>query len=283
MPCNFSFKYLSTFLTFQSATPAVIDYISFIYGKLQADPSSTGEKVYTIQKETRGYSLIHDGKKMFNNFPLDTAIENMEISVEIMVMSENPRILFIHAGAVSDREGNTSLILAESGGGKTTLCSVLAQRGFYLEGDELLGIPPESPLTPIPFKKASKLRRESLPFLKDKGKLLAITNGGSKEGKLIYWLPDEKRKILPENKKRIRRIFFLRFSPYGSNSISCLSPPEAINGLIDACHDFYKKKLLALDIVFSMLHQVEMFEIIYNQPGYALSCIEDASFFKVRA
>jgi len=273
MAYSFSLKYLATSITFQSTIPTVIEYISFIFGNLRADPSSRTKMVYTIQKGDEGYSLIHKKKTIFKNFPLDSAIENIEISVDSMVTAENPGILFFHAGAVSDRDGNISLLLSESGGGKTTLCSMLSQRDLYFEGDELVGFSLMKPCIPIPFKKASKLRRETLPFLGKRGRLLGIP--GRESNELLYWLPDKKENAFPEDKKSIQRLFLLRFSLSGPNRIFLLRPQEALKALVNACHHFSKKKLMAIDIILSIINHAEVFSIIYNEPQFALSSIRE--------
>lgn len=271
MPYSFSFKYLNTSITFKSDKSEIIDYVAFIFRHLGVNSSPGLERVYIIDKADEGYSLTHRGKTLFNNFPIDTAIENIDNSVETMVMSENPEVTFFHAGSISDMKGNVTLLLSGTGGGKTTLCTMLTQRNYYLEGDELLGISGEKPLIPIPFKKALKLRRESLPFLNDKGNLLMIPAQKRGEERLIYWLPDEKGQCLPEDVKRIRMLFFLRFSLHGPNKVSTLSPSDAIKRLIDECHDFSEKRLMAMDIILSIINQTEAFEIIYNWPDFAIS------------
>jgi hypothetical protein len=215
MPYSFSFKYLNTSITFKSGKSELIDYIAFIFRHLGVNSSPGLKRVYTIDKADEGYSLTHRGKTLFNNFPIDTAIENIDNSVETMVMSENPEA--------------------------------------------------------IPFKKALKLRRESLPFLNDKGNLLMIPAQKRGEERLIYWLPDEKGQCLPEDEKRIRMLFFLRFSLHGPNKVSTLSPSEAIKRFIDECHDFSEKRLMAMDIILSIINQTEAFEIIYNCPDFAIS------------
>ncbi|MBW1701575.1 MAG: hypothetical protein JRJ69_07140 [Deltaproteobacteria bacterium] len=275
MAYSFSLRYLDTSLVFKSAKAAPIDHISFIYGKMQENSPSEKRKVYTIKKGIRGYSLIHNKNRMFRNFGLDTAIENIEISIEMTVVSENPGVVFFHAGTVSDMEGNISLIAAESGEGKTTLCAMLAQRGLFSEGDELVGISPEMPLRPIPFKKALKVRKESLPFLMESGKRLIIETEKRGESNLIYWLPDNIADTVPETNKEIRRVFFLRFSLEGPNSVSHVSAQEAIKRLADACHDFSEKRSLAMGTILFIVNQAEIIEIAYNHPDYAVSCIQD--------
>jgi len=272
---SFSLSYLDTFLTFQSAMPDVIDYIAFVFRNLQADTSRKTERIYEIRKGDCGYSLIHKGKILFNNFPLDTAIENIEISVELMTMSENRGIVFFHAGAVSDIDGSISLLFAGSGGGKTTLCSMLSQSGFHFEGDELLGISQEKPLTPLAFKKAPKLRRETIPFLRNSGRLLNIPGEGGSEKMLTYWLPDEKEDAIPGGRKTIRRLFFLRFSRKQPNTFSLLSPSEAIKYMIDECHDFSARKKVAICVMLDIISKAETFQIEYNHPEFAFFCIQE--------
>lgn len=272
---NFFFKYLNTSLTFQSSIPDIIDYIAFIFGNLQTNSSRRTDRIYEIRKGDCGYSLIHKGKILFNNFALNTTIENIEISVELMTMAENREIVFFHAGAVSDMDGSISLLFAGSGGGKTTLCSMLSQSGFHFEGDELLGISQEKPLIPIAFKRAPKLRRETLPFLKDSGRLLNITCEDSCEKTLIYWLPDEKDDAMPVGRKTIRRLFFLRFSPQEPNAFSLLSPSEAIKCMIDECHDFSARKKVAICVMLDIISKAETFQIEYNHPEFAFFCIQE--------
>lgn len=283
---SFFFKYLNTSLVFQSSIPDIIDYIAFIFGNLRANSSRRADRIYEIQKEDCGYSLIHNGKILFNNFPLNTTIENIEISVELMTIAENRGIVFFHAGAVSDMDGSISLLFAGSGGGKTTLCSMLSQSGFHFEGDELLGISQEKPLIPLAFKRAPKLRRETIPFLKDSGRLLNIAGEEGSEKMLTYWLPDEKEDAMPGGRKTIRRLFLLRFSPQQPNTFSLLSPSEAIKCMIDECHDFSARKKMAICVILDIISKTETFQIEYNHPEFAFFCIQEGwiSFLnKVRA
>jgi len=255
--------------------PDVIDYIAFVFRNLQADTSRKTERIYEIRKGDCGYSLIHNGNILFNNFPLDTAIENIEISIESMLIAENPEIVFFHAGAVSDMDGNISLLFAGSGGGKTTLCSMLCQSGFHFEGDELLGISQEKPLTPLAFKKAPKLRRETIPFLRNSGRLLNIPGEEGSEKMLTYWLPDKKIDPLPKGRKTIRRLFSLRFSPQKPNAFSLLSFSEAIKCIVDECHDFSARKKNAVGVILDIISKAEVFKIEYNHPEFALFCIQE--------
>jgi len=278
MPYSFTLKYLSTTITFQSDNPSIIKFISFIFHHLRSDAPAESKRIYTIEEETtgKGYSLFQGKKVLFKNFQLDTAMENIEISVESMVMAENPGILFFHAGAVSDGLGKVTLFLAGSGDGKTTLCAILANENFFLEGDELVGIHKEKMPVPVFFKKAPKLRRESLPFLKDRGKQLIIHGEKNKEAELIYWLPDEHDRPSPGYKKKIKRIFFIHFSPNKPNSISMLSPSDTIKGLVNTCHNFSHKRKMAFDIIMSLADQAETFEITYNRPDFVVSCVKNS-------
>ena len=114
--------------------------------------------------------------------------------------------------------------------------------------------------------------------MKDTGRWLVVSSRGEGENRLIYWLPDEETDLWSKDKKkRLKKLFFLNFSPRGRNSISTLSPSEAVSDLVDACHDFYEKRLSALDIVLAVIHQVESYRICYNQPDYALAGIENIS------
>lgn len=101
----------------------------------------------------------------FEPFPRDTLLPFLEWGLNWCVAMNAHHYLMLHAG-VLERKGNTIILPAHPGSGKSTLCVALCHRGWRVLTDEIALVrPPDQ--TIVPFPRLMPLKNESIEVIRD--------------------------------------------------------------------------------------------------------------------
>lgn len=101
-----------------------------------------------------------DDEAPFEPFPQDTALPFLEWGLNWCVATRAHHYLMLHAGAL-EKNGNTLLLPAHPGSGKSTLTAALCHRGWRLLTDETVLVQPVD-LALIPFPRLIPLKNEAI-------------------------------------------------------------------------------------------------------------------------
>ena len=106
-----------------------------------------------------------NGAAPFEPFPRDTPLPFLEWSLNWSVATNAHHYLMLHAG-VLEKEGNTLLLPAHPGSGKSTLCVALCHRGWRVLTDEIALVRPTDQAI-VPFPRLMPLKNESIAVFRD--------------------------------------------------------------------------------------------------------------------
>jgi hypothetical protein len=103
---------------------------------------------------------IEDEEMPFGLFPLDTALPFLEWGLNWCVATRAHQFLMLHAG-VLEKAGQTLLLPANPGSGKSTLCAALMHRGWRFLSDEFALVRWKDTAI-LPFPRPISLKNESI-------------------------------------------------------------------------------------------------------------------------
>jgi HprK-related kinase A len=121
-----------------------------LYADHGCAPAECAESTVSIHVErrrgrpwTRQARLAIDGRPVMYPLAERMAVPMLEWGMNWVVATRAHRFLLLHA-AIVERHGRALLLPGASGAGKTTLCALLAARGWRLFSDEFAVIDPRS-------------------------------------------------------------------------------------------------------------------------------------------
>lgn len=191
-----------------------------LYGSLQGHPKwvdldytvgrSGVPATYYIERRGRDRLTAPDDGAFLALFDDDLTIELQKLRHDLYV---------VHAAVVQYRAGAVMLV-ARSGGGKSTLCWALLHHGLGFLSDELAPVDLET-LTVYPYRRALVLKRDPAPAYPLPAAVLRTTRG-------FCASPDDMPGAVPTTPSPLAAVFFLHHEAATSSpSVRALSPAEA--------------------------------------------------------
>jgi HprK-related kinase A len=101
----------------------------------------------------------------YRPFTDDTILPFLEWGINWCVASRSHHYLMLHAGML-EKNGNTLLLPAFPGSGKSTLCAALCHRGWRFLTDEIALVQPKD-LALVPFPRLIPLKNQSISVFRD--------------------------------------------------------------------------------------------------------------------
>lgn len=124
------------------------------------------ETVRPIKKRFLPYVRFQiDRRSPFSLFPMEQALASLEWGINLVIASRVNHLLLLHS-AVVEKNNHVVLLPAWPGSGKTTLCTVLAHRGYRLFSDEFGLMEPQKKIF-LPIPRLMPLKNESIHVIKD--------------------------------------------------------------------------------------------------------------------
>lgn len=209
--------------------------------------------------------------------PLPTSMAALafEMGVNLVVALKCCRFVSCHAGVVANEKG-AIFMCANSGGGKSTLVSVLMEDGYRLLSDEFGLLCMES-ASLAAYPRPVSLKNVSIDIVRQlSGKeWISPELSGTPKGKIAY------RRARPDdiNKAHLsapaKLILFPSFNPIGGHYARRLSVSEAVMRLIPSSTNYHllgEKAYLALT---KMVAGAEVYEIAYRSTDESLTIVRD--------
>lgn len=139
------------------AEPETRALITATYGHMQACPAPA-DLHYTVGRDTSrgGFFIERDGQELLSTADDGDFLARFDEDFAIELQKLRQELYFVHA-AVLNASGNAFMLVAESGGGKSTLCWALSHHGYPYLSDELGPIDLQS-LEVHPFTRALMLK-----------------------------------------------------------------------------------------------------------------------------
>ena len=164
-----------------------------LYGDHRCAPSECAESTVSIDVErrrgrpwVRQARLAIDGRPVMYPLPDRMAVPMLEWGMNWVVATRAHRYLLLHAASV-ERHGRVLLLPGASGAGKTTLCAMLAARGWRLFSDEFAVIDPRSGRC-RPLPRALSLKNDGIALARTvfPDAVFAPSFDGAAKGTLSY-------------------------------------------------------------------------------------------------
>ncbi len=134
----------------------VRDYLAGAFEHMLSAPSARSIGELHILRSGEGYAIA-DGRKLeFRGVAASDLLPLLKDEVRVRFMRSRPDLLWLHAGAV-ERGGAALLISGPSGQGKSTMTTLLCERGWRLLSDDIAPVRMDADEV-IPFPQ-SPLRR----------------------------------------------------------------------------------------------------------------------------
>lgn len=122
-----------------SASPEVIEYVrsTFVHMMVPAESRLVGQ--IKIEPVPDGFVLITENRAEYPATLVDHFLPLLKDEVRLQFMRAHPELLWLHAGAIA-KNGRATLIAAPSGQGKSTLSTLLVDKGWRFLSDDVAPI-----------------------------------------------------------------------------------------------------------------------------------------------
>lgn len=120
--------------------------------------SSTKDPIarFSVLRDASGFVLKGPAFNPISLSVLDQLLVLLKDEIRLEFMRHRPDLLWLHAGGV-ERDGSVILILGSSGQGKSTMVSLLCERGCHLLSDDIVPISMDADLA-YPFPQTPSRR-----------------------------------------------------------------------------------------------------------------------------
>jgi len=110
-------------------------------GMLVPAPEASVDLDYRVQRRREGFSIGRGGQEIGSALSLEDALFLLDEDLVVGIQRARQDLHFVHAAAL-EHAGRALLLVAESGGGKSTTTWALLHHGFRYGSDELAPVEP---------------------------------------------------------------------------------------------------------------------------------------------
>ena len=147
--------------TILSPSPGIASIVDFIYGEMRTHAASPGSfpiEIRLAHANPGKLELFLGGEKRTESERLADILHQLDNELTVQIEHAVPRLYFVHAASLA--EGNrATLLVGESGAGKSTTSYALAASGMDYLSDELSPIDPRSAMV-HPYPRAICLKQD---------------------------------------------------------------------------------------------------------------------------
>lgn len=247
-------------LAIRSEAGEVLDFVAETYQSMLVPRVSASIGLIEIRRGERYYVALSDESP---DFHADLALMFIYVRdrVQLHFIRARSDLLWLHAGAVA-RETKCLLISGPSGGGKSTLTTLLCERGWQLLSDELAPVRLDT-LEVLPFPQ-QPIRR--------------IYPGRDVSGQEALMLDRETVQVPDVSVHRdtasISGVVFPVFRGGSRAELVVLPPGEAALELVRNCTNFVDHKAVAVDAVSQLARAVPTHRLFYWNAAEAAQVLD---------
>ncbi|MBI4603109.1 MAG: hypothetical protein HY721_14215 [Planctomycetes bacterium] len=230
--------------------------LGFVYGELRC-PEPGGDCLEVeVHPAAEGDSLLVslDGAPAFEARELGSLLHELDNRLTVALELALPGLYFVHAAALAEG-GRATLLVGDSGAGKSTTAYALAASGMDYLSDELAPIDPAAGLV-LPYPRAICLKRDPPPPL-------ALPRCRLRTERSLHVRPADLGCRVLENGVPVARILFVRYSPeHRAPVLRRLSPGEAALRLYRGALNQLSRPSAGLDDTLRLVEGAECLELL---------------------
>lgn len=237
------------------------DYLAANFRRmLVARTTSSAGKIGCFRSR-EGYTLSTANGVDHYKLALKDLLPLVKDEVRVQFMRARPELLWMHAGAV-ERKGAALLLAGASGQGKSTLTTLLCQRGWRLLSDDVAPVHMDSDHV-YPFPQAPLRRihpgRELRP---------------DQLGLLVRQMVDLPAERFCFSRQEIRAVVFVGYLGGAESLLNSLGPGEAAMSILRHATNFFDHKGAAVERAARMVGRVSMYQLHYGMAEAACGLLD---------
>jgi hypothetical protein len=243
----------------------VRDMVIATYFHMLVSSVTTSAGRLEVRQIDGGYELRGEETTRYEPADLQFLPEIVKDEIRIQFMRARPDLLWLHAAAV-ERDGSALLISGASGQGKSTLSTLLCERGWRLMSDDIAPMSMDADVV--------------LPFFQKPQRRIYPGHTVSR-----YRLSDLERVQFPLEPRMLRRqpapisaIVYLRFSDGAQTGIERLSPGTSALELLRNAVNFFDHKDAAVARAAEIARRFPGFSLTYSEGKEAAGLLDGYPF-----
>lgn len=252
--CEASYAAFSFPFEVASPSPEVAAAVDFIYREMRA-PRAHGSTPLRIEIRKRNeiLELSFDGVTTASG-GLGDILHQLDNELTIFLERARPRLYFVHAAVLAE-DGRGTLLVGESGAGKSTTSYALAASGMGYLSDEMAAIEPETGRI-HPYPRAICLKGDPPPPLR-------LPPGCLRTEWTVHVSPAALSAPIVKEPVSLDRALFVRYSPANRQpALRPLSRAEAAARLYQGALNQLVHPGLGLDVTLELAARARCFELL---------------------
>jgi HprK-related kinase A len=218
--------------------------------------------------------FLTEGDEPFEPLPRAQAPAMLEWGLNWMLAASAHQWLNIHAASL-EREGQVVVLPAPPGSGKSTLCAVLALRGWRLLSDELTLLDPDT-LKAHALARPINLKNKSIDVIKafEPRTVWAPETYDTAKGRVTHLKPpvSSVRRMLDTGSPRW--IVFPRYEPDAKPQLSPRGKVATFNHFAQNAFNYSVLGEVGFDAVGRLVDQCDCYDFVYSQLDDALEVFD---------
>lgn len=246
-------------ITLRTDVSEMSDYLRRTFRAMLVPRVSESVGSFHLYRIAGGYALQGPEPLEFTG-GIEALFDHLKHEVLFQFIRSRPDLLWLHSGAV-ERDGGAVLVSGPSGEGKSTLVTLLCERGWRFMSDDVAPISMDADeVLPYPQSPLRRVKaRDQTPF---------IGIGTLEREQVVIPLDAIQRGVVP-----VRAIVFPVFQERTDAVLSRLSEGEAALELLRNCTSFAAQKSVAVDRASRIAHAVPAYRISYGAASDATRLI----------
>lgn len=242
--------------TVQSPSAEIAQAVDFVYGEMKCDTAGAQGleiDIHTVDAASSKLRVLFGGEPVFEVEGLGDLLHQLDNELTIALEHALPSLYFVHAAALADN-GRATLLVGDSGAGKSTTTFALAASGMAYFSDELAPIEPAAGVV-LPYPRAMCLKRDPPAPLSLPAEHLRT------EWTLHVRARDLQSRVVKESLP-LGRVIFVRYSPEHARArLKPISRGEAAIRFYRGALNQLAHPAFGLDDTVSLIRRAECFEL----------------------
>lgn len=277
-PVTAVYRFLSLDVTIRSPSPAIAAAVDFVYGELrpfvphsasatqpaQASAPTPADgridlEIRPAEEDPARLEILLDGRKVQDVGGLGDLLHQLDNELTVALELACPHLYFVHAAALADG-CKVTLLVGDSGAGKSTTAYALAAAGCDYLSDELAPIEPGTGLVHT-YARALVLKRPPPPPL-------ALPEDSLRTEWTYHVRPTSLGARIAAGPLPLGRIVFVRYSPeHPGPVLRPLSAGEATMKLYQGALNQLAHPSLGLDDTIGLVRRAACFDLLAAEIG----------------
>ncbi len=258
-PTTFQATYSAYGLAFEVSSPSdeIARGVDFIYREMRADPAPTSAPRIEIRPKSPGsseLSVAFAGEPWFEAVRIGDLLHQLDNQLTVALEHGRPDLYFVHSAAL-ELDGQATLLVGDSGAGKSTTCYALCASSVGYLSDELAAIEPETGRV-LPYPRAICLKR-------DPPAPLRLPDSSFRTEWTLHTQASDLGSRIARDGALLSRILFVRWSAsHAKPLLRPISRGEAALRLYQGALNQLAHPAFGLDDTLRLIERSECFELL---------------------